>query len=135
MHTWFESTQGRRNRRVQGASPMSPGKTTEWEEFAADWEQLAKELFPEPDPKVVGSAGAHTPTGREVAIHSRDQEPLQSGKLPSIAKRIALVTLYVMIVASVPIAGFSIVHGGHDAEPVVIPIPPEVSGGTEVVAI
>src|SRR3954469_3812061 len=108
---------------------MSPGKTT------ADWDQLAKELFPESEPDTDRSAGAHISTGRELVIRPRDQELLQSGRFPSIAKRIAFGTLYIVIVASTSIAGFSIVRGNHDAKLTIVPIPSEVSGGTEVGAI
>jgi TPR repeat protein len=108
--------------------PMSPGRTT-------DWEQLAKELFPESEPDTDRSAGAHTPTGRQVAIRSDDHEPLPSGKSPSVAKWMAFGALYAVAVASASIAGFSIVRGGRDAEPIVVTIPSDIPGRTEVAAI
>jgi hypothetical protein len=107
---------------------MSPGKT------AADWDQLAKELFPEYEPATDRLAGAYIPTGRDIAIRPGDQEPLRSGKFPSIAKRIAFGALYMAIVASASIAGFSIVREGRHTE-AVVPIPPEVLGRTKVVSL
>src|SRR3954452_24744381 len=113
---------GPKKRRLPKAHrPMSPGKTT------ADWDQLAKELFPEYEPDTDRSAGVQTHTGRDVAIRPGGREPLQAGKLPSIAKRIAFVALYAAILASASFAGLSIVREDRQAQAVVVPIPPEVS--------
>src|SRR3954454_18753555 len=89
----------KKRRLLKAHRPMSPGKTT------ADWDQLAKELFPEYEPDTDRSAGAYIPTGRDVAVRPGDREPLQSGKLP----RIAFGALYAAILASTSFAGLSIV--------------------------
>jgi hypothetical protein len=100
-----------------------------------DWEQLPCESLPGSDSDIVGSASAHTCADRGVALPSGEQKPLWPGYLPSIAKRIAFWALYTVIGISVSIAGFSILHGGRDAEPTTTGIHSDISSGTEAVAI
>jgi hypothetical protein len=89
-----------------------------------NWEQFLHNGTLRTVPNVVGSAGTQISTGHEPAIHSGEQEPLRSGKFPRAAKRIAVMALYTVAIASASIAGFSMLHSGHEAEVFAIPHSP-----------
>lgn len=65
---------------------------------------------------VTSLEGAHISTGREIAVHRDDQKPFQPAKRRVIGKKIAFAVLYTATVASVAIAGFSVLNNGHNAE-------------------
>jgi len=102
---------------------------------SGDWEQLRGESLPESEPDIVRSAVVHTSAGSEIAVPSSSQEPLRPEKFSNSAKRIAFGALYTAAVASASIAGFSLVHGGRDAEPTTTDIQSEISNGTKAPAI
>jgi hypothetical protein len=100
-------------------------------------EQLRRENSPEPEPDGVVPARADAFNGRKATTHTADRERLWSGRFPGIAKSIAFWALYTGAVASVSIAGFSLVRGDHATEPGIARAQPNPSGesGTNAAAM
>lgn len=94
---------------------------------SGDWIQLLSASLPRSGRDIVRAISAHIFTGREVAIRPGDVERVRCGKFSYTAKRIAFLVVYTGAISSASIAGFSIMRGGRDAEPMTTRVQSDVS--------
>jgi hypothetical protein len=79
------------------------------------WRQLLSQRSPGAEPSIDEAAGAHASATRESAADFADRERF---RLPSVATSIAFWALYSGAVACASIAGFSLLRGARDTQPI-----------------
>jgi len=110
-------------------------ESTQLKERASDnGDQLPDDLCGS-EADILASAGSRTSANCDATHCSGDPERIRPGKLPEIAKSIAIRTFYAAAVASAAVVGFSILPVVRDAQISSVSTLSSISGGIETAVV